>query len=1031
MSPIAKCTYLFSPKGCRKSLLLTFGLVLWVCAYVLQTNATDSGDIEFFESRIRPVLVERCYKCHSAGAEKLKGGLMLDSREGLLKGGDSGPAIELGHLEKSRLITAIEYQDVDLQMPPKGKLSEGQIADFREWMKRGAPWGEAKLAAASKKEKKFDLEQRKREHWAWRELQVSEPSKDYGSNPIDGFVFAKLKSAGLKHALQADKRTLIRRVTFDLTGLPPTAEEASAFVNDDSADAFTRVVDRLLDSPRFGERWARHWLDLVRYAETYGHEFDYPILGAWHYRDYVIRAFNSNLPYDRFVKEQMAGDLLENPRWINGTNESLLGTMFWSLGQQVHSPVDVRVHTNDRIDNEIDVATKTFLGLTVACARCHDHKFDAIATKDYYSMFSVLASSRYAQRSIRADDDAKIAELARLKDQLRPLLSKDWIDQIEKIPEAEFQGTDIPSGSVATEELPRFITFAQASNQPNTNDFSSWLSDGTAFKSPIVNPGEILIRGENKIDVSEGVAIDSGGISRRLQGCFRSPDFTIKNRYLYLHWAGHSARANIVVDGFTLIRDPIYGGLRKVIESDGFKWDRVDLSMWQGHSAYVEFADITAGDRSDDGRNYGKDAWLAIERVVFSDSTEPPQIGAPGKMLLGERETMKRTLEAWGAGKASPWESHMVGILVKARKLQVTSEPALAVLKRFHQIEETLPEPVYIGSITDGPGFDESIFIRGNYKTPGPPAPRGFLTALKCANEKITRGSGRLEIAREMLTTPLAARARVNWIWHHLFGRGLVASVDNFGVLGERPSHPELLDWLANNFRTNGWNMKQTIRLIASSATYQMSSAPEDQESERKDANNLLLHRANIRRLEGETIRDSILAVAGTLKTNMYGISVPIHLTPFMDGRGRPGQSGPLDGDGRRTIYIEVRRNFLSPMMLAFDAPTPLSTVGRRTVSNVPAQALIMLNDPFVVEEAQQWAGRMMSCASVDDRIKTMYEMAFARPPASEELEDAKAFLSDESASYGLKSEQILGSREVWNDLCHVLFNVKEFIYVN
>jgi hypothetical protein len=1013
--------------------LMRPGLIICVLLFVLprfSSKAAEpsapSTDSEFFEKQIRPVLVERCHKCHSSEAEKLKGGLLLDSREALLKGGDSGSAIELGHPEKSRLITALQYQDVDLQMPPKGKLSDSQIADFIKWIKIGAPWTEHVSAQAAKKEKKFDLEQRKKDHWAWREIESRNPPEiaDRATNPIDRFVFAKLEAAGVKHAAPADKRSLIRRASFDLTGLPPTPDEVAALLKDSSADAFEKVVDRLLDSPRFGERWARHWLDLARYAETYGHEFDYPILGAWHYRDYVIRAFNSNLPYDQFLTEQMAGDLITKPRWLNGTNESLIGTIFWSLGQQVHSPVDAQVHTNDRIDNEIDVATKTFLGLTVACARCHDHKFDAIATKDYYSMFSVLASSRYAQRSIVQPLPDKVGELTRIKDELRQALAAEWSAELEKMTDADLGKIDFGNlGAVPdTRQSP---PFASATD----DGFASWLADGEAWESALVKPGELLIRPHARVQVAGQRVMDSGLVSARLQGELRSRDFTIPNKYIYVRCAGHGTRINVVVSGFTLIRDPIYGALRHVINQDDLTWERFDVAMWQGRTAYIELADIEPGDRSDDGHaSYGNDGWLVVENVTFSDVAQPP---AMLTLTVPSRAQMKAVIEKWAAGDAGT-EAPLLAAFVRGAKLHNPKSPeALKLLQRQEELEKSFPAPVYIASITDGPGLDEHVFIRGNYKSPGDLAPRAFLTALKCPDEKIARGSGRLEIAQEMLATPFAARVRVNWIWHHLFGRGIVASIDNFGVLGEKPSNPELLDWLANDFRTNGWNIKKTISLIMNSQAYQMASVPTDELSEQQDSSNLLLHRANVRRLEGEAIRDSILAVSGALNTNMFGKPVPIHLTPFMDGRGRPGQSGPLDGDGRRTIYVEVRRNFVSPMMLAFDAPTPLSTVGRRTVSNVPAQALIMLNDPFVLQQAQAWADRMMTRSSVDDRIETMYELAFARPPRSEELEDAKNFLAEQSASYGLKPEQLLANREVWTDLCHVLFNVKEFIFVN
>ncbi|HZL34662.1 MAG TPA: DUF1549 domain-containing protein, partial [Tepidisphaeraceae bacterium] len=391
-------------------------------------------DAQYFEMKIRPLLVERCFKCHSTNAAKLKGGLYADSLGGLLKGGDDGPAVIPGHPEQSRLIEAIGYQNPDLQMPPKGKLPAEQILDLTRWITMGVPWPKSDagpVAPTNGGIKHFDLQQRKATHWAWRPIRAQTPpavrDRAWPATPIDPFVLVKLEAAGLKPAPEAGKRSLLRRAYFDLIGLPPKPAEVDAFVADTSPDAFAKVVDRLLANPHFGERWARHWMDLVRYAETYGHEFDYPIANAWQYRDYLIRAFNADLPYDQFVREQIAGDLLPHPRLnpTDGFNESALGTGWWNFGEQMQAPVDVRQYQADRIDNQIDVFGKTFLGLTVACARCHDHKFDAIAQKDYYSLFGVIESTH--RQDLLLDPHAKIQqgvrELSRLRGEAHAALA--------------------------------------------------------------------------------------------------------------------------------------------------------------------------------------------------------------------------------------------------------------------------------------------------------------------------------------------------------------------------------------------------------------------------------------------------------------------------------------------------------------------------------------------------------------------------------------------------------------------------------
>ncbi|HLJ09774.1 MAG TPA: DUF1549 domain-containing protein, partial [Planctomycetaceae bacterium] len=376
----------------------------------------SQGDVEFFENEVRPVLVQSCQKCH--GDRKQEGGLRLDSREGLLKGGDSGPAVEAGKPDESLLVEAIGYAG-DIKMPPKGKLAGQQIAALTSWVKRGAPWPRDQIQVAKPGE--FNLAARKAKQWVFQPLRsVTPPAVKntlWPRSAVDRFILGHLEGLGLAPAPLADKRTLLRRVTFDLVGLPPTAAEIGAFLVDESPQAFERVVDRLLDSPHYGERWARHWLDLVRYAETCGHEFDFELPHAFEYRDYVIRAFNADVPYNQFVMEHIAGDLLPNPR-LNPTdrgNESVIGTGFWYLGESTHSPVDVRADEATRIDNQIDVFGKAFLGQTLACARCHDHKFDAISTNDYYALSGYLQSSRFTVACID-DPQNRLAIVKQLED---------------------------------------------------------------------------------------------------------------------------------------------------------------------------------------------------------------------------------------------------------------------------------------------------------------------------------------------------------------------------------------------------------------------------------------------------------------------------------------------------------------------------------------------------------------------------------------------------------------------------------------
>ncbi|MEI6235392.1 MAG: DUF1549 domain-containing protein, partial [Planctomycetota bacterium] len=393
-------------------------------------EATEAG-IHFFETKIRPILAAECYSCHSVKAKKLKAKLFADSLQGLLKGGESGPSLVPGDPEKSKLIEAVVYKNQDLQMPPDSKLSDAQVADLTQWVKMGAPWPKEAAPQASEtgagKLEDFDLQKRKAAHWAWQPVKTQPApvvkNAAFVADPIDAFILKKLEDKNLAPTTPADKRTLLRRSTFDLIGLPPKPEELDAFLKDDSPQAFEKVLDRLLASPQYGERWARHWLDLTRYAESYGHEFDFQIPNAHRYRDYVIRAFNLDIPYNQFATEHLAGDLISPARLTpEGLNESVCGTAFYFLGENVHSPVDIRQHQADRFDNQIECISKTFLGMTLNCARCHDHKFDALSTADYYAMYGYLKSSRYTQAPINQNAiNEKVAELSKLKKQIAPL----------------------------------------------------------------------------------------------------------------------------------------------------------------------------------------------------------------------------------------------------------------------------------------------------------------------------------------------------------------------------------------------------------------------------------------------------------------------------------------------------------------------------------------------------------------------------------------------------------------------------------
>ncbi len=968
----------------------------------------DAAGIEFFENKVRPVLAENCYRCH--GAEKQEGHLRLDRVAGIRKGGDRGPAINAGKPDESRLIQAIRYTDPDLQMPPKGRLPEQQIEDLQAWVRRGAPAPKEDAVAAVQPYKTFDLAERRR-HWSYQPVRDVQPPRvkdaSWPTSPIDHFILARLEEAGLRPAPAADKRTLIRRLSFDLIGLPPTPEEVQAFVSDDSPQAYENLVKGLLNSPHYGERWGRHWLDLVRYAETLGHEFDYELFHAWRYRDYVIRAFNADVPYNQFVLEHLAGDLLPAPRRNADhgfhENESILGTSFFWLGEAKHSPVDIRQEQANRIDNQIDVLGKAFLAQTIACARCHDHKFDAIATEDYYALAGYLKSTRYQQAAIDPPQriQHKVQELRRLKDEIDSQIAT------EPLP-------GIPSSS---NEQAAGVLFEDFSRP----DWQGWHAAGEAFGTNPTQRGECILSDDPNRSVKQWVPAGwahSALLSRRLEGALRSEMFEIKYRNIHYLAAGRGSRINLVIDGFMLIRSPIYGGLTIELKDDRPGWRTMDASMWLGHRAYIELIDSVVPNLSQPASSEMESGqpgqgYLAIDEIRFSNDGPPPK---PPDSLSAEPN--------------------------------FSSTASKDLLTEYRRIEQSIPLPTYAPAACDGTGEDERVFHRGNYRTPGEIAPRRLPAVLWHEEQPAPKqGSGRLELAHRLIdpANPLLARVMVNRIWQHHFGQGIVRSPDDFGRMGQTPTHPELLDYLAAEFIRNGWSIKHMHRLMLLSSTYRLASSAErgvrsaEYESiatphsalrtpHSVDPDNRLLSHMPVRRLEAEAIHDAVLAVSGRLDRRLYGPSVLPHLTPFMEGRGRPATSGPLDGDGRRSIYLNVRRNFLNPMFLAFDYPIPFTTIGRRSASNVPAQALSLMNGPFVAQEASRWADRLLKQPdrTPGQRVELMYETAFARRPDIEETIAALAFLDEQLGRYG-------GDRNdprAWADLCHVLLNVKEFIFV-
>ena len=1050
----------------------------------------QSPEFEHFEKNVRPVLVRSCQGCHGAKLEHA--GLRLDSRAALLKGGVSGPAITPGDPQNSRLVQAIRHQRS--KMPLGGTpLPADQIQAIEQWVKSGAPWPQDANAAATPK----SIRERAKEYWALRP--VVKPSlppvvrRDWVRTPVDTFILAALEKAKLSPALPADRATLLRRVTFDLTGLPPKPEELLAFEKDPSPNAFAQVVERLLRSPRFGEHWARHWMDLVRYAESHGSQGDFDLPYAWRYRDYLIRALNHDVPYDQLIREHLAGDLIANPRRNaqEHINESTLGTAHLRMVEYGYVPVDALDDQFKVVDNQIDVISKAFQGLTVSCARCHDHKFDPITQKDFYALYGVLASSRHGQVVIDTPDhlNRHREELARLRTALRGELVRVWREAKPELsadlppppaplpapgkpaaepPKPDYgplalwrELKDTAAGEAfrtawqgATKKLQTDLAarrefnaqggFRRIWNLEQPVDYATWFRSGNGLPAQPSAAGEFFVipEGDRMVNGIYPAGVYSHLLSAKHSGVLQSPRFRIDTDSISIRaLGGNLAWARVVVENYALGNGGIFPAL--TLGDDTMRWLRFDTKYRRGAHAYIEFAVYEdrarlAGNGPIDGRSH-----FGAAEVVFHDGAAPPKEETSAVSLLldgpapesaaqlSERYTaiLRRCVDAWSAGTLTAVEAAFLDFFVRHGLLPNTLKQmpasAAALISRYRTLEAEVPVPRRVPGTMAGTAFDQPLFLRGNHMQPGPTVPRRYLEALGSPDCESPQ-SGRQELAEAIASpaNPLTARVMVNRIWHHLFGRGIVRTVDNFGRNGEKPTHPELLDYLAARFVEERWSIKAMIRLLVTSSVYQLSAQPSAAAAQ-TDSGNILLQHARWRRLTAESLRDSILAVTGDLDAKLYGPGIDVYYTGKTEGGGKVG---PLDGARRRSVYQRIKRNAQNPLLEVFDAPKPTSTRGQRDSTNVPAQSLAMLNDPFVIEQASRWAERILADGgtSVRDRVQRMFLRALGRPATAAELTASLDYL----ASPGRSDAELLGQREVWRDFAHSLFNLKEFLYL-
>ena len=1095
----------------RSSLVYAFALSGLSAAAAVESPANlTAADLEFFETQIRPLLIENCYECHSVGAERVRGGFLLDSQPGMLRGGDSGQVIVPFAAEESRLVNMVRHHPDFEAMPPKTKLTDQQIESLITWIDQGAP--DPRLVEPEYQDLNdgFDLEERK--NW-WSLQPITDPSppsvrdETWPNNDYDKFILAALEEKNWQPAADADRGSLLRRLNFDLIGLPPSPAELAEFLNDDSPDAYVKQVDRLLASPHFGEKWARHWMDVTRYAETKAFEADYTMPFVYRYRDYLIRTFNADIPYNQFILEALAGDLLKHPRFDpeTGENESIKGPGYLFLSDGQHGPPDIHEDEARIFARTIDVATKSFLGTTVACARCHDHKFDAVTTADYYSLYGILRSSRltYANAIPAEQQQIPAAEIEHARDQIEPLIYdaikphidnaaaylaardtllesgelqaaltalrdefpaklnaarrtalnekrealitnrtatatpenldtdifRNWVklelnsDQVSSWPELDaFRSTAPKSKSNTWNQSPAFESL--------TTSLHQWRKQGPAFE---VEPtaGRMLIsqQGDQTVMGLTGGNLIAGHRGGRTSGVIRSPDFILDGEPIRLQVRGRLATVRLIVRNYELAgQGPTTAILNHTVDGDDWQNVAIKTYLWEGQPAYLEIVQHGLLTRSRYPRepqpDLDENAYVAVRFNAGQDWTDWWQSTEPVQRLQTVWQKAKD-------GQLDPLETELMSALFGAGVVKAnpaTSPQLAAALAQFRTHGEQIPALVYVRSMTDGDPKDEPVYIRGSHKNlSSEPNPRRFLDAFDGPTFK-TSGSGRIEWARSVAepTNPLTTRVIVNRLWHHVFGQGIVPTVNDLGVMGTEPSHPELLDFLAQDFIRHDWSLKTLIRRMVLTRTYQISTAP-SAASRNTDPNNHLLQHMPIKRLDAEAVRDHLLASSGSLNRTMYGPSVPAYVDNLPNSRAKPPISGPLDGDNRRSVYMELRRNFMPTFLRAFDLPNATEPVGARHATNVPAQSLALMNDPFVHGQARNWARQITrSSLSPKERINQIHLTAFSRPATEAEQTWAQSVLDAMATAHGTNPE----ATEPWTDLCHLIFNRKEFIYL-
>ena len=912
------------------SSLIAFCLT-FVWMHQALANAPSAEQVEFFEKQIRPLMVQHCHECH--GAKKQEGGLRLDTHAGFLRGADGGPVFINGNVNGSHFFQVILYPESGTQMPPKGKLPEEQIALIRQWLEMGAPWPTESAAT--------DPSTAATPHWAFQSVvrPAIPPIEDPAlRSPVDSFITAALREKHLSLSEPASAETFIRRATFDLWGIPPTFEAVREFAEDKSPDACERLLDRLLASPLYGQRWARHWLDIARYADSKGYVFTeeprYPY--AYTYRDYVVDAFNADMPFHQFITEQLAADVIVDAEKPNVQPDQphdprLAALGFLTVGRRyLNNPHDI-------IDDRIDVVSRGLLGLTVGCARCHDHKFDPISTADYYSLYGIFQSTSEPQELPVIGLPKSLEAYQAFQTELAKRQADVTKYEMESVPKLMAEIRNVAGDS--------FQMIAK--RQP------AWANTALALKGANEPRGEVVDRWSNYLNQTAAQPHPILGPWHQLAKVGKVEDFPTEVNRLVESWTQEAEAAKVNAKVRQIITEHKPATLIDLAKAYGKLFDDIDAE------------------------------WVAILKATPDAKSLPDAVAEEIRQILyAPSSPAFVTLDQAQHIFPGDVRNKVTDLKRKADSLRVTSPGA----------------PPRAMIVKDGPVHEPVIFIRGNPGRPGKQVPRQFLQAVSHQDDKpFTKGSGRLELAEKIVDprNPLSHRVFVNRIWQHHFGTGIVPTPSDFGTRGLPPSEPQLLDWFASEMTGSGadgsisaspnrMTIKRLHRLIMASAVFRQSSA-ENPVARGIDPENRLLWRMPRQRLDFESYRDSLLAVSGKLDDSLGG-------QPF-DGVMNPNTT-------RRTIYAFINRNDLPGIFRTFDFADTDSTAAERPQTTVPQQSLFAMNSPFVQEQARRLSAICQNAASTEpERVRILYQQTFARQPTADEQHLALRFLAEAQTS--------------------------------